>query len=56
MVELAEGRAGALGALPGQVDAGEPGGQGVEVLAVDAQVHGGGVDPQRQRAPGPLRA
>ena len=47
------GGAGAVGAQPGQVDAGQPGGQGLEVLPVEAEVHGGGVDPQGQLASGP---
>jgi hypothetical protein len=39
------GRSSALSAQPGQVDAGQPGRQGLEMLSVDAEVHGGGVEP-----------
>jgi hypothetical protein len=36
---------------PGQVDAGQPGRHGLEMLAIQTQVHGSGVHPQGQRAP-----
>jgi len=38
--------AGALVAEPGQVNGGKPGGDGLDPPPSDAQVHGGGVDPE----------
>jgi hypothetical protein len=50
------GRAdGASGAQSNQVDAGQSRGQGLQMLAGQAHVHGGGIHPQRLRSPGPPR-